>query len=110
MAETVRLEMPPFGDVERAVQHVGAALEMMVELANDAMYAWTFRYTKRDPDTGQLVGQLTDIRCVMPPLTPEADTMRNAAARLPMMDEYGYSASLEAEQRRKEWAARGVNY
>ena len=105
----VRLELPPFGVLETTVPHMGHSVPMSISLAHDALYGLDF------PHVSGLevpVCRLSAIRCLMPPLPPEADSHfgQNLDARLPMMDQYGFSATLEATQRRKEWAARGVVY
>jgi hypothetical protein len=42
------------------------------------------------------------LRETMPPLPPQLRDF-SESRRLPMMDEHGYSAALEAEQREREW-------
>ena len=47
---------------------------------------------------------LVAVRELMPPATPQMASLSNPNGRLPMMDQWGFSAALEAEQRQKEWA------
>lgn len=104
-----RLKLPPFGPYETEWPWIGSTCDLAIELANGALYVLTFTAAKGDPD--RINADLSAIRCEMPPLTPEANNLeRGDAARLPMMDRGGFSATLEAAQRRKEWAARGVTY
>lgn len=98
------VEMP-----ERVI--VGRSLLLPIELAGGAMYSLEYEWVARDDENRRAAARLVRIECLMPPITPEADALKSGdAARLPMMDEYGFSASREAEQRRTEWAARGVHY
>ncbi|MPZ20145.1 MAG: hypothetical protein GEV06_19840 [Luteitalea sp.] len=104
-----RLVFKPFGSVLVDVRG-GAGVEMPIELANGALYTLAFAAESVEED-GTIVCRLSAITNDMPPLTPEADPLKAGDnARMPMMDEFGYSATAEAEQRRKEWAARGVRY
>lgn len=62
-----------------------------------------YRYHERRESSGKWLWRLDRIDEWMPPLPPQLRT-RDDSRRLPMMDESGYSATLEAEQRKREWA------
>lgn len=78
----------------------GTRLEQPISTADDAMYTLRYRYERRGAEWWAVLESAQE---VMPPITPQANPL-NDNSRLPMMDRYGFSATLEAEQRRKEWA------
>lgn len=96
----VRIDDPRFA---REVTVCGGAhVDLALAFPGDAMYALTFSIVGREGDV--FIARRSRIRAIMPPITPQADALRNPDARLPMMDDYGFSAALEAKQRRTEWA------
>lgn len=106
----VDLALPPFGTYRTEIVSPAPRMSLCMELANGALYEWMFTFLDGTLAT-HLVGRLSAIRCLMPPLTPEANPLeRGDDARLPMMADGAFCAALEAEQRRTEWAARGVTY
>ena len=99
----VRLELRPFG-VWTVETQPAAVVEWPIELSNGATYSFAFTIAGQEGDT--YIGRLSSLRCVMPPRTIEADPLQMGAQARPPMPH----AADEADQRRKEWAARGVTY
>ena len=102
----VRVEHPRFG--RRYECAGGNSVIVPIELHGGAVYGLRFDITAHDGASDEFVARLSDVQSIMPPITPEADALRNPQARLPMMDRYGFSANAEATQRRKEWAAKRI--
>lgn len=78
-----------------------AFIEQAYESARGGIYLVSYELTLRD--TGEFIGRLKDMTCLMPPRPPQILGYGDDV-RLPMMDKYGFSAALEAEQRVREWA------
>ncbi len=66
-----------------------------------ACYELTYRYEQRGREYWAVLSAVGEI---MPPATPQAKGF-SENTRLPMMENGSYSVTLEAAQRRKEWAA-----
>lgn len=77
---------------------------VVTSFAGDRGGIYTAQY-EYESANGGFLPRLRRLTCDMPPVTPQADSFRlGDKARLFMMDQFGPSAALEAEQRRKEWA------
>lgn len=90
--------------LDRSERPSGAYLIAPFEAKNGGLFTAVYRM-REIRSNGRWIYDLARVEESMPPLTPEADAMHNAGARLPMMDRFGYSAALESERRKQEWAA-----
>ena len=81
---------------------VGASLVRSYDCANGGAFTARYQYAERR-NNGNWIYRLARVEELMPPRPPQIQGYRDDR-RLPMMDKWGYSASLEAEQRKREWA------
>jgi hypothetical protein len=86
--------------IELRGRPIAAVAAQAFETAMGGIYVGLYDI-QREGD--EWVGVLRRSECQMPPRTPQISTFDDSA-RMPMMDEWGFSASLEAEQRKREWA------
>ena len=78
----------------------GTHAVMGYDTADGAMYSASYRYECRGVEWWAVLESVEEL---MPPRTPQISSYTDAD-RVPMMDKWGYSAVLEAEQRKREWA------
>lgn len=83
----------------------GAMAEMTLVDCDGGIASAVYRYIEYQTSSNTWLLKLDHIDEWMPPLAPpQRALLYTDNARLPMMDEYGYNVTLEAEQRRREWA------
>jgi hypothetical protein len=90
--------------VPLVVDMVNAAPTVLAPFAaaNGGMFDALYVFQERR-DNGKWLYRLHRVEESMPPLPPQLQGFSDDR-RLPMMDAFGFSAALEAEQRKREWA------
>ena len=102
---TVVLRIEPGFEMEHEIAVPGRAIIMPMQFADDSMRDFVFELASWRGADGAPIYVLRQITETMPPITPQADYLKSGDnTRLPMMDQFGVSAHLEAAQRRREWA------
>ena len=77
-------------------------IRLAFDAVNGGMFIAEYRYAEKRHN-GTALYHLVRVEEIMPPRPPQIHGFGDDV-RLPMMDRGGFSAHLEAEQRKKEWA------
>ena len=77
-------------------------LRRAFDAVNGGMFIAEYRYAEKRAN-GTAIYYLVRVEEIMPPRPPQIQGFGDDV-RLPMMEQGGFSAHLEAEQRKKEWA------
>lgn len=100
--ERISLEKVPL-DLCMKRELLGPFVVQTFSTKDDGMFEAEYLYSEQRSN-GNRVYKLHKVTEMMPPMPPQIRGYSDDI-RLPMFDGYGFSASLEAKQRKKEWAA-----
>lgn len=98
--EPIDITGVPLVRAERA--GLGVSLVAPYEATNGGGFHAIYRFHERRSNDCWIY-ELARVEELMPPTPPQIQGFGNDV-RLPMMDRGGFSAHLEAEQRKREWA------